>query len=430
MAIDRQTLKTVMLDNEHDVTHYNVVPRHIDIVSFPYMVFVGVRRAGKSFLLFQKIHQLLAEGHQWSDMLYIDFEDIRLSGFTADDLPLILDCHSELYGHGSKPILFLDEIQNITGWERFARNLADRGFSTFITGSNAKMLSGEILSLLGGRYMSTEVYPYSFAEYLQFLNVPHDERALLSSSSRTIIMKNYDEYFLWGGLPEAASLSVKRNYLQSVFLKIYLGDIVARNRIAGHKIILLLLKKLCECIRQPVSYNRLANTLSSLGAKISVPTVASYIAHAEDAWLILRLKNIASAFVQKETVCKYYFIDNGLISLQLGRNDSILLENLVAITLFRKHGYAEGGDRVFFYADGRNEVDFYVPDEQLAIQVAVRIDNASTEEREINALTKLPQTFPCKQRIIITYDTETSLTDSLGSIRVIPAWKWLLGIVQ
>ena len=114
MAISRDTLRQVLLDNQKDVERYEIFHRDYDLDSFPLLVFVGVRRSGKSFLLFQKIHKMLKEGHGWDEMLYLDFEDSRLEGFSSADFNLILECHQEMYG--KRPMLFLDEIQNIDGW--------------------------------------------------------------------------------------------------------------------------------------------------------------------------------------------------------------------------------------------------------------------------------------------------------------------------
>ena len=347
MAIARNILRQVMLDNQKDVERYNIFHRDYDLDSFPLQIFVGVRRSGKSFLLFQKMRQMLSDGHGWEDMLYLDFEDRRLEGFTADDFNLILECHQEMYG--KRPMLFLDEIQNVEGWQKFARNLADKKYSVFITGSNAKMLSREIMSDLGGRYIPVEVYPFSFKEYLDFLGVPHDEMALAATESKARFMKAYSEYLAWGGLPESINLPVKRSYLSSVFQKIYLGDIAQRNGIANHKLLQLLTKKIAESIMQPISYNRMAKILSSVAGKVSVPTVSNYVSYAEEAWLLLRLRNIASVFKEKESICKYYYIDNGLLSIQLINIDTILLENIVALSLFRKYGHDVDDERVFVY---------------------------------------------------------------------------------
>lgn len=160
---------------------------------------------------------------------------------------------------------------------------------------------------------------------------------------------------------------------------------------------------------------------------MSVPTVSNYVGFAEDAWLILRLRNIASAFSEKETVCKYYFIDNGLLSLQLFGADTILMENMVALALFRRYGHDAENERVFFYNDNV-EVDFYVPEDELAIQVSYSIADDTSRKRETDALTRLPRVHPCKRRIILTYDEETLIEDEQGTIEVVPCWKWLLGM--
>lgn len=423
MSITRNTLKQVMLDNQKDVELYDIFPRHYNLDGFPLMIFVGVRRSGKSFLLFQKMRQLLAEGKGWDEMLYLDFEDTRLEGFSADDFNLILECHQEMYG--KRPMLFLDEIQNVDGWQKFARNLADKKYSVFITGSNAKMLSKEIMAALGGRYLAVEVYPFSFKEYLSCTGVTYDELALMATESKARFMKAYGEYFTWGGLPESIKLPVKRNYLSSVFQKIYLGDIVQRNGISNPRLLQLMIKKMAESVMQPVSYNRISKILSSVSGKISVPTVSNYISYSEDAWLLLRLRNIASSFSDKESICKYYFIDNSLLTLQLLDADSILLENMVALSLFRMYGHDEDNERVFFY-NANIEVDFYVPEDELAIQVSYSIADPETEKREKEPLEKLPNVHPCRRRIIITYDEEGTLNDKHGIIEVIPCWKWLL----
>ena len=423
MSIARNTLKQVLLDNQKDVERYDIFPRHYDLDSFPLMIFVGVRRSGKSFLLFQKIRQLLAAGKGWDEMLYLDFEDTRLDGFTADDFNLILECHQEMYG--KRPMLFLDEIQNVDGWQKFARNLADKKYNVFITGSNAKMLSKEIMAALGGRYLPVEVYPFSFKEYLSYTGVAYDDLALTATESKARFMKAYGEYFTWGGLPESINLPVKRSYLSSVFQKIYLGDIVQRNGISNPKLLQLMIKKMAESVMQPVSYNRISKILSSVSGKISVPTVSSYIGFSEDAWLLLRLRNIASAFADKQSICKYYFIDNGLLMLQLLNCETILLENLVALTLFRKYGHDEDNERVYFY-NANVEIDFYVPEDGLAIQVAYSIADSETLQREKGALEKLPNVHPCNRRVIITCDEEGQLIDKHGTIEVVPCWKWML----
>lgn len=423
--INKTVLKQILASNQKDVENYQVMPRELPSDEFERRVFIGVRRAGKSFMLYQKMQQKLAEGHGWDSMLYLNFEDDRLSDFSVEDFELILECHAEMYDQ--RPMLFLDEVQNIDGWEKFARRMADAKYKMWITGSNAKMLSSEIMTTLGGRYLTTEVYPYSFQEFLDAKGVPYDEHALLATESRAKMLRQWSEYLYWGGLPESVNLSVKRDYLTSALQKIYLGDIVSRNKISNPNLLRLLLKKLAESVRQPVSYNRLSNVLSSVSGKITMPTVSKYIEYSEDAWLLLRLRNVSAAFADKETSCKYYFVDNGVLNLFLLDGDTALLENLTALTLFRKYGHDKDNERVFFYND-KVEVDFYVPEDKLAIQTSYSISKAgSTREREVDALNKIPKVLACDRRIILTYEESDTITDDFGTIEVMPLWKWILG---
>ncbi len=402
---------------------YEVQKRNFDLDSYGLLVFIGVRRCGKSYLLYQKIQSMLASGHTWAEMLYLDFEDIRLEGFSSSDFNMILECHQEMYG--CRPMLFLDEIQNVSGWEKFARNLADRKFSAFITGSNARMLSEEVMSSLGGRYVPVEVYPFDLPECLSFRKIPYDGMAMSATESRAAFFAAYEEYFRWGGLPESVSLKIRRNYLTSLFQKIYLGDIVQRNGISQPKILQLMIKKITESIMHPISYNRISHILSSVSGKISIPTVSSYISAAENSWLLLRLRNIASSFSGREGLCKYYLIDNGLISLQLLNSDTILFENMVALDMFRHYGHDKDNETVYFYSDNI-EVDFYVPGDGLAVQAAYSIRGEDTRKREVEGLVKIAKVHPCSRRVILTYDEEETISEDSVTIEVIPFWKWAL----
>ena len=422
--MDKQVLKQILASNQKDVEQYQIIPRALPTDELQRRVFVGVRRAGKSFMLYQKMQQMLKSGYRWDEMLYLNFEDDRLENFSMQDFELILECHAEMYD--KRPMLFLDEIQNIAGWEKFARRLADAKFRVWITGSNAKMLSSEIMSTLGGRYLTTEVYPYSFKEFLEALGIPFDENSLLATEAKGLFLRTWNQYLLWGGLPESIRLSVKRDYLASTFQKIYLGDITSRNSISNPAILRLMIKRLADNVGKYVTYNRLAHVLSSVGGKISTPTVRSYIDHCEAAWLMLRLRNISAPFADKETSCKYYFVDNGILSLFLIEKETALLENLVALTLFRRYGHDADNERVFFY-NVHYEVDFYVPEDELAIQVSYSINKSSdTYQREVSALGALPKVLPCKKRLILTNDEQGTISDQYGTIEIMPTWRWLL----
>ena len=420
--MDKQLLKQILRDNQQEVERYVVEPRDLKFEGFPCHVLVGVRRAGKSYMLYHVIQQLLAQGHKWDEILYLNFEDERLENFDTDDFNRLLECHQEMYG--KRPMLFLDEIQNIDSWHKFARRMADSQYTIFITGSNAKMLSGEINTTLGGRFLIAEVYPYSFKEFLTVHQVPTGELDLLSTEGRARVIRCFDEYLHYGGLPAAALLPAKRNYLSSVYQKIYMGDIIARNKITNVSGIRVLVRKMAESVCRPISYNRINNLLSSVGGKLSLATTIKYVEYCEDAWLLLRLRNYASALADKESNCKYYFIDTGILGLFLIDKDAMLLENIVALQLFRIYGHDPENERVFFYHHNF-EVDFYVPDAELAIQVSYSLRDEETRKRETEALHKLPHHLPCSRRIILTYDEEETITDQHGIIEVAPVWKWL-----
>lgn len=421
--MDKLKLKRILIDNQQEVLKYNVTPRDFSFGDFPCHVLVGVRRSGKSYMLFQKMQEMISSGIPWSRMLYLNFEDERLADFSADDFNLVLECHAEMYAE--QPALFLDEVQNIPHWEKFARRMADTGHTVYITGSNSKMLSGEIATTLGGRYVIKEIYPYSLKEYLHVHEVPFDEKSLLGTNTRAAVFRHALEYLHEGGLPASALLSAKRDYLSSVYQKIYLGDIIQRNNIANVSGIKVMMRKLAEAVCRPVSYNRIANILSSMGGKLSVATVIKYVDCCEDAWLLLRMRNFGSHLSEKESNCKYYFIDNGILSLFLIDKDTALLENVVALALYRKYGRESGNDRVFFYNEGV-EVDFYIPEDELAIQVCYTLKDEETRNREVGALSKLPKRLPCRRRLLVTLDESGAITDDFGTIEVIPFWQWIL----
>lgn len=417
----KEIIKSIIANFQLEIPRYHVIPRNFHFEEFGNYVFVGIRRAGKSFLLYQRIQQLLASGTGWDEIMYINFEDERLQGMNATHLNQLLEVHMELYG--KRPILFLDEIQNIEGWEKFARRLADSKYRVYITGSNAKMLSSEIQTTLGGRYIPVNVYPYNFGEYLKAHGKTITPLTFYATETRAEILKLFDDYFHFGGFPEGANLLSKRDYLTSVYQKIYLGDIASRHSVANTYALRVLFKKIAESVKQPLSFNRLANIISSTGTKIGTATVINYLEYAKDAWLLSPISNIAGKLVEKETSPKYYFTDNGMLNLFLLDAETALLENLVAITLLRKYGRE---DAVFFYNHGI-EVDFYVPKDEIAIQVSYSLADADTYKRETKALVKLSSVISCKKLLIITRDEEQNIQLDDIHIEVVPIWKWVLG---
>ena len=419
--IEKETIKEILLENRKEIESQHVVHRNIEMEDFANYVLIGVRRAGKSFMLYQQIQDNLKKGITWDSMLYINFEDERLIGMTAQELNLILEVHGMM--SAQRPMLFLDEIQNIEGWDKFARRLADNKYRVYITGSNAKMLSSDVATTLGGRYIIKHILPYSFSEYLSANSIPYDDMSIATTSGRADVQRYFAEYFRFGGFPEGAQLASKRDYLNSVYQKIYIGDIATRNKIDNLFSLRILFRKMAESVKQPTSFTRLANIIVSTGAKLSKPTLINYIEYSKDAFLIYPIKNIADNLTNRETNPKYYFVDNGIISLLALDIDTSLLENMVAMELIRRYGIDE---RVFFY--NRNiEVDFYIPDEALAIQVSYNPHKTDeTWQRESTALVKFCKVLDCQRLLILTYDTEETMEVNGKTIEVMPVWKWLI----
>ena len=222
-------LKTVIYDQHELIRNFQIVPRDYEFEESGNYVLVGLRRAGKSTLLYKLVLDLIAGGADWEQIIYVNFEDERLSEFTAADFNDLLSVQSEM--SDKKGYFFLDEVQNIDGWEKFARRMADAKEHIYITGSNARMLSREIETTLGGRFFSKKVTPYDFGEYLTACEIPHEEPDLLATRSNGKIRAACAQYLQFGGLPESLQYKVKREYISSVYQKVLLGDIITRNSI-------------------------------------------------------------------------------------------------------------------------------------------------------------------------------------------------------
>jgi predicted AAA+ superfamily ATPase len=379
---------------------------------------IGLRRAGKSYLLYQHIQHLIKTGQVSIDnILYINFEDERIAPIRADELNLLLECYKEMYE--AKPWIFLDEIQIVEGWEKFVRRLADSKYKVFVTGSNAQMLSKEIYTTLGGRFIAKEVLPFSFKEYLAFHQVTL-ERNWEYGEIRTQIVRLFHDYFYYGGFAESFPLKDKRSWLNALYQKILLGDIISRNAIRNENAIRVLVKKLAESVMQPSSLARIKNIVDSTGAIAARNTLVDYLRFLADAYLVFGISNFSDKLSERETLKKRYFFDNGILNNFLFDPETKLLENMVAVNLKQRFG-----DEVYFY--NRNmEVDFFIPKEKTAIQVSYSIADEATKRREIKALLKLSEAYHLETLEIITMEGESVIRENGITIQVIPVWKWLL----
>ena len=423
--MDKQIIKTIIIEKQVAIPSYELTHRKITFGDKANYVLVGLRRAGKSYLLYQDIQTRINEGNATvENILYINFEDERLSYMKAEELGTILDSYMELYPD-LQPLIYLDEIQNIDGWEKFARRLADSKYRVMITGSNAKMLSREIASTLGGRYIPREIFPFSFKEYLAYHHVPIEKNWEYNQQTMALVAKSFNTYFYEGGIAESFEQPDKREYLNALYQKILIGDIVERNNIRNTRVFRFLAKKLADSVMQPSSQTRLQHLVKSTGDTISLPVLKDYLEYMQDAYLFFPIPNLASPITEQGTIQKRYVADNGILSLFLFQGETKLLENIVAIELNRRYRNTEEETLLYYY--NRNiEIDFCVPTERIAIQVAYNLNDETTYEREVGGLLKFLKAFPGYKGCIITRDYEKRITIEDKEIEVIPVWKWLL----
>ena len=400
------------------VKELSFIRRNVEFEPHSCYVLVGLRRVGKSYMLYQRIHDLLQQGHSIEEFLYFNFEDDRLTDIQLSDLDLIKQAYEEIFEH--KPIFMLDEIQLVDGWEKFARRLADHKYLVYITGSNAKMLSKEISTTLGGRYIVQNVFPFSFQEFLKSKDIQLEKQWEYLDNAH--IKRAFNEYFHFGGLPELVLREepFKRQWLGNLYNKIYFGDLISRYNIRNTAGLKVLVRKLAESIKQPQSYNRLANIVSTVAGKVKQETIVDYLEYIKETCMIFSIENIEAKLQDKISNKKYYFIDNGILNLFLLDPETSLLENMVAIYLYETYG-----EDLYYYNDNI-EVDFCLFEYGKAIQVSYSIQDDKTFERETKALLAYSKRFDCKELFIITMDEEEEINIDNNTIHIMPLWKMLL----
>ncbi len=420
--MDHNILRHVIADQHRIIRQTVIYPRDYHFDPQANYILVGLRRAGKSTLLYKIAQDLIKNGKSWSQIIYVNFEDERLNGFQLKDFDDILSVASEMTD--KEPYIFLDEVQNIDGWEKFARRLADQKYRVYITGSNAKMLAWKIVERLGARYFIKTIYPYNFNEFLTAKGIEHTKDDLFDTVIDGRVRAAAAEYLSHGGLPETLIYSDRRDYLESIYQKILFGDIIARNDVRNPQAFRLLINKIAETIMHDVSYRNLSKAVSNvINEPFSTETVINYISYAESAFLLFSIKNYVSKFVDKNSTPKYYFADNGILKLFLLNKVPVLLENLVAVALYEKYG-----EDLYYLKSSKTKIDldFYLPKQKTAVQVAFSIAGPAYK-REVGSLVKLAQKDDSVKRLIIVTSEEEETIDEDGiKIEVIPLYKFLL----
>ena len=354
-------------------------------------VLTGQRRVGKSFLLYQLIEEILAEEPD-ANIIYVNLEDFTFSSLqTAEDL------HSYIISHSKEKVknyIFIDEIQDIPGFEKVIRSLLlNEDNDIYITGSNAKMLSGELATYLSGRYIEFKIYSLSYSEFLEFHGLTESETS-------------YELYSRYGGLPYLLNLPLEdetvNEYLKSVYSTIVFRDVVSRYKLRNTLFLEKLIQFLSENIGNLFSAKNISDYLKSQHTAISVNQIQSYTEYLNNAFLIHRVERYDLIGKRVfEIGEKYYFENMGIRNIVIGyriTDKAKILENLVYNHLLYK-GY---DIKVGYYGD--KEIDFVGEKngEKLYIQVALKIDSDKTAEREFGNLLKLQDNYP---KIVVTEDT-------------------------
>lgn len=373
-------------------------------------VLTGQRRVGKSFLLYQLIEEILAEEPD-ANIIYINLEDFAFSFLqTAEDLHSYIISHSK---EKAKNYIFIDEIQDIPGFEKVIRSLLlNEDNDIYITGSNAKMLSGELATYLSGRYIEFKIYSLSYSEFLEFHGLTESETS-------------YELYSRYGGLPYLLNLPLEdetvNEYLKSVYSTIVFRDVVSRYKLRNTLFLEKLIQFLSENIGNLFSAKNISDYLKSQHTTISVNQIQSYTEYLNNAFLIHRVERYDLIGKRVfEIGEKYYFENMGIRNIVIGyriTDKARILENLVYNHLLYK-GY---DIKVGYYGD--KEIDFIGEKngEKLYIQVALKIDSDKTAEREFGNLLKIQDNYP---KIVITEDTFNG--NSYEGIRHCPIRRFLM----
>lgn len=381
-------------------------------------VVIGVRRSGKSTIC----HKVLLErGIKYG---YVNLDDDRLANMQVEDLNTMLSCIYQIYGTDI-PYLVLDEIQNVDGWYLFVNRLLRTSLKIFVTGSNAKLLSGELATHLTGRYNEIHLYPFSFSEYCRYYKIDTESITTKADAERK---RAFMDYIHDGGFPEMQGLRNKKAYVQSLIEAILRRDIQKRFKIRDIESLRKLAHHLINNVCQEVKFDELSEILG-----IADKTAKKYVDYLSQAFLVQLLTR--HSFKSKERIRnqKAYIVDSGL----QGNRDNALapenmgwrLENVVYIELLRRcaHLYQD----VYYYkpTPRAKEIDFVVCDQNKVvelIQVAYEIDNQKSFGRETSSLVKASDALSCNNLTLIAFSDTRDVEVNGKTIHIISALDWLL----
>lgn len=423
----KQLFKKIITDFQESKTK-STIPRDMEIPleSGKVVSLVGVRRSGKTSLLYQIIESL-RERVDPATIVYVNFEDDRLFPLELAHLDVLMEAYFELYPHNRdrKVWLFLDEIQNVLNWELFVRRIHDTlNVEIFVTGSSSKLLVADISTALRGRTITYEVYPFSFREYLRYRGI---EINLHSSRSSSFAANAFDDYILNGGFAETISATpdVRTRILSDYADLIIYKDIVERHGIKNLALMKHLVKYCFTNMATSASMNKLYNDFKSQGFRLGKDTLFEYFSYLSDAYAVFSVPVFRNSVREEQrNPKKIYAVDNGfkfVFDASLSPDYGRLYENAAFLHLRRQ-------TREVYYFLQQQEVDFYsrIKGRRIIANVCLDLHAPDTRKRELNGLTEAMKYFECDQAWLLTRSHEETVTNDGRTISMLPLWKWLV----
>jgi len=381
---------------------------------------IGIRRSGKTTILYQIVKFLEENGEKSKNIVFLNFDDTEINSASFDEIIKAIEKINP-----ETRYLFLDEIQQKNGWERWIRTLydTDKYAQIFISGSSASLLTKDVARVLTGRHITFTIFPFSFVEYLVFIGWKDFSEDYLEYNKNKILHYLLT-YIKGGGFPEVIG---KNEFERKIILTNIYNDILARDISARHNVSYDISRKISYHLlsnnSKEFSFRSIANAIDA-----SVETVETHLEYLKESYILLTL-NVFSykTKIQFKQNKKSYCIDTGLknaVSFKFSEDIGRLVENMVFLEILRR------GKEVFFWKNkNQQEVDFIIKDGlkpiQL-IQVCWDIKNEKTKKREIEGLLSAMKEFKLKKGLILTEDYEEIEKYNQKEIRYKPLWKWLI----
>lgn len=393
---------------------------------------IGARRTGKTYLCYQLIDALKGRVPK-GNIVYVNFEDERLFPLKGDELEVLLDTYFELFhvDMNKKVYLFLDEIQNLNNWSKWARRITEqhKNIKLVLTGSSSKLFSREIATELRGRTISHTVYPLSFSEYTGargFKINQIDKNRVLYSKDKISIKKLFNDYFKSGGFPAVMGSFMPEELLKEYYKTMFYRDLIERYNIKNIKLLEDYLTLVIDQFACLYSISSTAKKLEEFGYSFSKNTLSNFSNYAQDIFLIFELKKFSyKVKEQLRLPKKVYAIDHALVNAVrffMSENYGRILENIVFLELKRK-------GKELYYHSGYKECDFIVAEKNRiiqALQVSKSLASLKTRNRETEGLADAMNEYKLKEGLILTENEADTIKANGKTIKILPVWYWLL----